>query len=149
MVYLIIIGILCLILVLFGIYHMFCMKKNAEFAVEAMERLDEANERYTDLSDKYSKTLEKFAERLDVHAQNLDILSNKNRSLHEELEQYDCKYVRLSQSNEDLRAENNILSGLNRLGESTDYSKYSQDEGLKEMDEDEDEEEEIDDGSEE
>jgi Tfp pilus assembly protein PilE len=149
MVYLIIIAILCLILVLFGIYHMFCMKKNAEFAAEVMERLDEANERYTDLNEKYSKTLEKFAERLDVHAQNLDILSNKNRSLQEELEQFDCKYVRLHQTNEDLRAENNILSGLNRLDESTDYTKYSQDEELKEMDEDEDEEEETTDGTEE
>lgn len=138
MVYLIIIAILCIILVLFGIYHMFCMKKNAEFAAEALERLDEANERYTDLNEKYSKTLEKFAERLDVHAKNLNTLCDTNRSLHEELEQYDCKYARLSQSNDDLRAENNILSGLNKLGESTDYTKYSQDE-----------EEEIDDESEE
>lgn len=148
MVYLIIIGILCLLLVLFGIYHMFCMKRNAEFAAEAMERLDEANERYTDLNEKYSKTLEKFAERLDVHAHNLDILSDKNKSLHEELEQYDCKYARLSQSNEDLRAENRLLTGFNKLGESEDYSKYSQDDELQEMDE-EDEEEEIDDESEE
>lgn len=147
MVYLIIIAILCIILVLFGIYHMFCMKRNAEFAVDAMERLDEANERYTDLNEKYSKTLEKFAERLDVHAQNLNTLCDTNRSLHEELEQYDCKYARLSQSNDDLRAENNILSGLNKLGESTDYTKYSQDEELEEMDEDE--EEKIDDESEE
>lgn len=147
MVYLIIIAILCIILVLFGIYHMFCMKRNAEFAVDAMERLDEANERYTDLNEKYSKTLEKFAERLDVHAQNLNTLCDTNKKLHEELEQYDCKYARLHQTNEDLRAENDILSGLNRLDESTDYTKYSQDDELEEMDEDE--EEEIDDESEE
>lgn len=116
MVYLIIIAVLSLLLVLFGIYHMFCMKKDAEFAAEAMERLNEANERYTDLNEKYSKTLEKFAERLDVHAKNLDELSDKNRQLNDDIYRLTEEKDKLNftleltrQGNEKLETENNAL----------------------------------------
>lgn len=85
MVYLIIIAILCIILVLFGIYHMFCMKKNAEFAAEALERLEQAHEQNIDLNNKYGELVNKYAERLDLHAKNLDELSGKNKALNDDI----------------------------------------------------------------
>lgn len=85
MVYLIIIAILCLLLVLFGIYHMFCMKKSAEFAAETLQRLEQAYQQNVKLSDGYSELVNQYAERLDLHAKNLDELSNKNKQLNEEI----------------------------------------------------------------
>lgn len=116
MVYLIIIAILCLILVLFGIYHMFCMKKNAEFAIEAMERLEQEYRLNVELSNGYSELVKKYAERLDIHAQNLDALSDKNRQLNddiyrltEEKDQLNFTLELTRQGNEKLETENNAL----------------------------------------
>ena len=116
MVYLIIIAILCLLLVLFGIYHMFCMKKNAEFAAEALERLEKAFQMNADLSNGYSELVENYAKRLDLHAQNLDALSDKNRQLNddiyrltEEKDELNFTLELTRQGNEKLETENNAL----------------------------------------
>ena len=116
MVYLIIIAILCLLLVLFGIYHMFCMKKSAEFAAEALERLEQAHDQNIDLNNKYSEIVNKYAERLDIHAKNLDELSAKNRQLNDDVyrlsEEKDNLNFTLEltrQGNNKLETENNAL----------------------------------------
>lgn len=116
MVYLIIIAILCLILVLFGIYHMFCMKKNAEFAAEALERLEKAFQMNADLSNGYSELVKKYAERLDIHAQNLDALSDKNRQLNDDIYRLTEEKDRIEftlniarQERDKLETENNAL----------------------------------------
>lgn len=116
MVYLIIIAILCLILVLFGIYHMFCMKKNAKFAIEAMERLEQEHRLNVELSNGYSELVEKYAERLDIHAKNLDELSDKNRQLNDDIYRLTEEKDKLNftleltrQGNEKLETENNAL----------------------------------------
>lgn len=116
MIYLIIIAILCLILVLFGIYHMFCMKRNAEFAAEALERLEQAHQQNVELSNGYSELVEKYAERLDLHAKNLDELSDKNRQLNddiyrlsEEKDRIDFTLETYRQERDKLETENNAL----------------------------------------
>ena len=116
MVYLIIIAILCLILVLFGIYHMFCMKKNAEFAAEVLERLEQAHRLNVELSNGYSELVKKYAERLDLHAKNLDELSDKNRQLNEnvyllseEKDRVDFTLNAVRQERDKLETENNAL----------------------------------------
>lgn len=116
MVYLIIIAILCLILVLFGIYHMFCMKKNAEFAAESLERLEKAFQMNVELSNDYSELVKQYAERLDLHAKNLDELSDKNRQLNddiyrltEEKEELNFKLEITCQGRDKLETENNAL----------------------------------------
>ena len=135
MVYLIIIAILCLILVLFGIYHMFCMKKNAEFAAESLERLEKAFQMNVELSNDYSELVKKYAERLDLHAKNLDELSDKNRQLNddiyrltEEKDQLNFTLELTRQGNEKLETENNALRlkvynlETNKKEETTDES---------------------------
>lgn len=116
MVYLIIIAILCIILVLFGIYHMFCMKRNAEFAVDVMERLEQAYQQNVELSNGYSELVEKYAEQLDLHAKNLDELSDKNRELNEnvyllseEKDRVDFTLNVVRQERDKLETENNAL----------------------------------------
>ena len=116
MVYLIIIAILCLLLVLFGIYHMFCMKRNAEFATEAMERLEQAYQQNVKLSDGYSELVKQYAERLDIHAKNLDELSDKNRQLNddvyllsEEKDKVEFTLNIVRQERDKLEIENNAL----------------------------------------
>lgn len=116
MVYLIIIAILCLLLVLFGIYHMFCMKKNAEFAAESLERLEKAFQMNVELSNDYSELVKQYAERLDLHAKNLDELSDKNRQLNDDVYRLTEEKDKLNftleltrQGNEKLETENNAL----------------------------------------
>lgn len=116
MVYIIIIAILCLLLVLFGIYHVFCMKKNAEFAAEVLERLEQSHEQNKELSNGYSELVSNYAERLDLHAKNLDELSDKNKQLNddvyrlsEEKDQLSFSFELARQQNERLEEENNAL----------------------------------------
>ena len=109
MVYLIIIAVLCLLLVLFGIYHMFCMKKNTEFAAEALSRLEAAHQQNVELSNGYSELVKQYAERLDLHAKNLDELSSKNRQLNDDV-------YRLSGEKDALAFEKHLIEqGRDRL----------------------------------
>lgn len=116
MVYLIIIAVLCLLLVLFGIYHMFCMKKDAEFAAEALQRLEQAHQQNVELSNGYSELVKQYAERLDLHAKNLDELSDKNRQLNddiyrlsEEKDKINFSFELMRQEKDKLETENNAL----------------------------------------
>lgn len=116
MIYLIIIAILCLLLVLFGIYHVFCMKKNAEFAAEVLERLEASHKLYKEISNGYSELVNQYAERLDLHAKNLDELSDKNKQLNDDVYRLSEEKDKLSfslelarQQNEKLIAENDTL----------------------------------------
>lgn len=116
MVYLIIIAILCLLLVLFGIYHMFCMKKSAEFAAETLQRLEQAYQQNVKLSDGYSDLVNQYAERLDLHAKNLDELSDKNRQLNDDIYRLSEEKDRIEftlniarQERDKLETENNAL----------------------------------------
>lgn len=116
MVYLIIIAVLCLLLVLFGIYHMFCMKKDAEFAAEALQRLEQAHQQNVELSNGYSELVKQYAERLDLHAKNLDELSDKNRQLNEDVyrlseekDRVDFTLNVVRQQRDRLETENNAL----------------------------------------
>lgn len=116
MVYLIIIVILCLLLVLFGIYHVFCMKKNAEFAAEVLGRLEASHEQNKELSNGYSELVSNYAERLDLHAKNLDELSDKNKQLNDDVYRLSEEKDKISftlelarQQNEKLEEENNAL----------------------------------------
>lgn len=116
MVYLIIIAILCLLLVLFGIYHVFCMKKNAEFAAEVLGRLEASHNQNKELSNGYSELVNNYAERLDLHAKNLDELSDKNKQLNDDVYRLSEEKDKLSfslelahQQNEKLETENNTL----------------------------------------
>lgn len=95
---------------------MFCMKRNAEFAAEAMERLEKAFQMNVELSNDYSELVKQYAERLDLHAKNLDELSDKNRQLNEDIyrlsEEKDRVEFTLNiahQERDKLETENNAL----------------------------------------
>ena len=117
MLYFIIIAILATLLVAFGIYHVFCMKRNAVIIAQAYKALKDTNEKLTKLTDQYGITVEHFAERLDIHAKNLDGLTVENQKLHEELTKTDIENASLKQEVVCLRSENNILAiGVDKDG---------------------------------
>lgn len=121
MIYLIIIGILCLILVLFGIYHVFCMNRDAKIIQQYDVLLKQSGDRLTDYINKYSKLVDEYATSLDIHSKNLDAMINKNAELSKQLEIKELECVGLEASVESLKKENDNLSlFFNKKEETTD-----------------------------
>lgn len=110
MVYLIIIGILAVVLVAFGILHIFCMNRDAKIIQQYDALLRQSGDNLTDYINKYSKLVDEYADSLDIHSKNLNTMIDKNAELSKQLEIKELECVGLEASVESLRTENEILS---------------------------------------
>lgn len=124
MVYLIIIGILAVVLVAFGILHIFCMNRDAKIIQQYDALLRQSGDNLTDYINKYSKLVDEYAASLDIHSKNLNTMIDKNAELSKQLEMKELECVGLEASVESLKAENENLSqffnGLERQPEDDD-----------------------------
>lgn len=110
MVYLIIIGILAVVLVAFGILHIFCMNRDAKIIQQYDALLRQSGDNLTDYINKYSKLVDEYADSLDIHSKNLNTMIDKNAELSKQLEIKELECVGLEASVESLKAENEKLS---------------------------------------